>query len=143
MKWFTSFVTAICASSICLGALYIICPKGKMEKSVKYIFSLCFLLIIIAAAGITVKKADFKFNSSFESTVDAAEIQIAAAKYTYGLALKNAGIDFSQISVYTDNLSDGSISISKVVIYSGCDRQRIIAALGAAAENFEVEVVNE
>ena len=143
MKWFASFITAICAASVCLGALYIICPKGKMEKSVKYIFSLCFLLIIIAAAGMTVKKADFSFTSSYKNTIESKEIEIAAAKYTYGLALKNAGIDFSQILVYTDNLSDGSISISKVIVYSDCDRQRIIAAFGNAAENFEVEVINE
>lgn len=143
MNWFYSFITSLCAAGICFGALYIICPSGKMAKSVKYIFSLCFLLIIITTAGVTVKKADFDFDFSAEAQIDTEKTKIATAEYVYGLALKNAGIEFSRITVFTDNLPDGSISISKVLIYSDCDRQRIITALGQAAENFEVEVINE
>ena len=52
-------------------------------------------------------------------------------------------MDFSKITVFTDNLKDESISISKVLIYSDSSRQRIITTLGQAAENFEVEVINE
>lgn len=143
MSWFNSFVTSLCAAGICFGALYILCPEGKMSKSVKYVFSLCFLLIIISVAGITVKKADFNFDLSSEINTDTVDTQIAIAEYTYGLALKIAGIDFSEITVFTDNSDTDSINISKVLIYSDSNRERIITALGEAAKNFEVVVINE
>lgn len=143
MNWFYSFVTSVCVASICFGALYIICPDGKMSKSVKYIFSLSYLLIMIAIIGITVKKSDFNFDFSSQSIINTENIDISTAEYVYGLALKKAGIEFSRITVFTDNLSQNGISINKVLIYSDCDRQRILTALGQAAENFEVEVINE
>ena len=143
MNWFNSFVISICAAGICFGALYILCPAGKMSKSVRYIFSLCFLLIIITATSITVKKAEFNFDFNNQTETNIENSQITIAEYTYGLALRKAGIDFSKITVFTDNLKEESISISKVLIYSDSSRQRIITALGEAAENFEVEVINE
>lgn len=143
MNWFYSFVTAFCATGICFGALYIICPGGKMEKSVKYIFSLCFLLIIITLAGVSVAKADFNIDFSSAQPVNTKETDIAFAKYTFALALQKAEVEFSEITLLTDNSSEGGISITKVIIYSDCERQRILNALGQAAENFEVEVINE
>lgn len=143
MNWFYSFVTSFCATGVCFGALYIICPNGKMEKSVKYIFSLCFLLIIITLAGVTVAQADFSIDFSSAQSVDTSEVDIALAKYTYSLALQKAGIDFSEITVLTDKSTDDCISITKVIIRSDCEKQRVLSALGQAAENFEVEVINE
>lgn len=40
-------------------------------------------------------------------------------------------------------LSSGEIVISKVIVFSNSDRLAITEALGEAAQNFEVEVVNE
>ena len=75
--------------------------------------------------------------------VNTDETDIAFAKATYSLALQKAGIEFSKIELLTDNSSEDGISISKVVIYSNCERQKILDALGQAAVNFEVEVINE
>lgn len=134
---------SVCAAGVCFGALIIICPEGKMSKSVKFIFSLCFLLIIITCAGVTVKKADFDFNFETEIETNNIQSQIALAEYTYGLALKNAGIKFSYIKVFTDNSNIDGIRITKVLINSNVSKQRIISALGQVAKNFEVEVINE
>lgn len=114
-----------------------------MEKSVKYIFSLCFLLIIITLAGVSVAKADFNIDFSSAQPVNTEETDIAFAKSTYALALRKAGVEFSEITLLTDNSSQSGISITKVIIHSDCERQRILNALGQAAENFEVEVINE
>lgn len=143
MNWFNSLIISICAASLCFGALYAVCPDGKMSKSVRYVFSLCFLLVLVTAAGISIKKSDFSFESYAADIPDTQSIDTAAARYVYSKALESAGIEFSQIIVFTDNSDDGSISISKVLIYSDCDKTRILDALGEAAENFEVEIKNE
>lgn len=143
MNWLNSIILSVCAASVCIGALYIICPTGKISKSVRYTFSLCFLLILISSVGITIKKSDLSFDIAKTGEINTEEIDIAAAEYTYGLALKNAGINFSKIEVLTDNSNGDSIVISRLVIYSDNDRQRILSALGSATENFEVVVINE
>jgi len=143
MEWFSSLIISICAASICLGALYIICPDGKMSKSVKYVFSLCFLLIIISAAGINIKKADFDFEFKSDNEIDISDNEIASAKFVYSMALKNAGIEFYEIEISTDNSIKNGISISEIIVYTNSSESEIIAALGQAAENIEVIVINE
>ncbi len=142
MNWFYGIVTAFCTAGVCFGALYIICPKGKMERSVKYTVSLCFLTVVIALAGVQVKKADFDFNIDGSAAANTQELQIRSAEYTFSLALTNAGIDFSKIEVLADNSENGSISISKVIVYSAAGRQKILNAIGKGTE-YEVEVRNE
>lgn len=143
MNWFTSFVTAISAAGICLGGLYIICPTGKISKTVKYVFSLCFLLIIITTAGVTVKNSDFDFPQFTQNEIDSDAAQLAAARYVYENALYAAGIEFSEIRIFTDKSQDGSINITKILIYTKAESKKVREALGQAAENFEVEVINE
>lgn len=137
------FFTAFCSASVLIGALHIICPEGAMSKSVKYVLSLVFLLIIISSASVTVKNADFDFSYETPDFSNAEDIKTAAAEYVYASVLKRAGINYKKITVCTDNLPDGSIVISKVIVFSNSDRLAITEALGEAAQNFEVEVVNE
>ena len=56
--------------------------------------------------------------------------------------MKNAGIEFTKITVCTDKSDGGSIIISKVTVFSGQSAAEIKCALGVVAENYEVEVVN-
>lgn len=143
MSYFTGFITAFCAGCVLIGTLHIICPDGAMSKPVKYVLSLVFMLIIISAAGITVKKADFDFKIPSSDSEDTGALDIAAAEYVYARLLESAGINFTKITVCTDKSDDGSIIISKVIIYSDCDRLKITEALSVVAENYEVEVINE
>ena len=143
MNWFKSFITAFCTAGICFGALFIICPSGKMERSVKYILSLCFLVIIVAVAGVGIKNADLKFNFSIETLTETENLDNATAKYVFAEVLNNAGIKFKEILTFTDNDSKNGISCTKVKIVTDCNKEKVVNALGGEMEGFEVEVVNE
>lgn len=120
-----------------------LCPDGVMAKPIKYIFGLIFILSVISAAAITVPNLDFSLPEASLSDASPAELESKAAEYVYAYALKDAGIDFTKITVCTDKTENGSISINKVIICSDCEKDRIIAALGEVAENIEVEVIND
>lgn len=143
MSGLTSFLTSLCAACVFIGAMHLICPDGNLGKPVKYILSLVFLVTVISAAGLL--KGGFDTNIGFETSaaVSDEELKAASARYVYGQVLKSSEINFTEITVCTDKTEDGSIVISKVIIYSDCDKERIRAALGEAAKNIEVEIVNE
>ena len=143
MSGLTSFLTSLCAACVFIGAVHLICPDGNLGKPVKYVLSLVFLVTVISAAGLL--KGGFNTDISFESSAAASDegLKAAAARYVYGQALRSSEINFSEITVCTDKNEDGSIVISKVIIYSDADKERIRAALGSAAENIEVEIINE
>ena len=143
MNWFSSVITAVCTAGICFGALFMISPTGKTGKSVQYIISLCFLLIIISAVGVTVRSADIDIDFETVENVDSNELRISSIKHTCGLALQNAGIDFEEISVSADISADGSIECTKVTVNSAVNREIIVNALGGEREDFKGEVINE
>ncbi len=139
MQFFTSF----CVGCILIGALYIICPDGAISKSVKYVFSLIFLIIIISAANIPLKNINVALFSPQTAEIDNSEMQVAAAEYVFSYALKSQNINFSEISIFTDKNDDGSIVITKAVIVTSEPHEKVIKALGELAKNREVETVNE
>lgn len=143
MSGLTTFLTSLCAACVFIGAVHLICPDGNLGKPVKYVLSLVFLVTVISAAGLL--KGGFNTDISFEASAAASdeELKAAAARYVYGEALRSCEINFSEITVCTDKNEDGSIVISKVIIYSDADKERIRVALGSAAENIEVEIINE
>ena len=143
MNWFKSFVTAFCTAGICFGALFIICPSGKMERSVKYVLSLCFLVIIVAVAGVGIKNADFDLNFDIETMIETENLDKTTAKYVFAQVLNESGINFKEILTFTDNDSKNGISCTKVKIVTDCSKERVVSALGGEIEGFEVEVVNE
>lgn len=136
------FFSSFCVSAILIGALYIICPGGEISKSVKNIFALVFTLVITSSA-VTVNPVfdfggDFSQNEGVTSVID-----ISSAVYVYSECLKAEKIEFSEISVLTNKTEDGGIVISKVIIFSNEDKEKILSALSVVAQNLEVEVVNE
>lgn len=137
-----SFAVAFSAGCVFIGALLMICPDGVMAKPVKYILSLVFLLIIIASAS-GIGGLDFKIPETGDTEAIENDIQVTAAQYVYARALNSAGVNFEKITVCTDKSSDGSIVISKVIIVSDGEPQRIIEALDVAAKSYEVEIINE
>ncbi len=143
MSGFSSFLTSLCAACVFIGVMHLICPDGAMGKPVKYILSLVFLVTVVSSVGIFA--GGFEPGVSFDAAyaVSDEDLRAAAARYVYEAALNSSGINFTEITVCTDKNDDGSIIISKVIIYSDCEETRIREALGAAAENLEVEIVNE
>ena len=117
MSYITAFITALCAACVFTGALYMLSPGGVMEEW------------------------DAVFPAADE--IPRQSLDAASAEYVYGAVLEASGINFSEITVCTDKSDDGSIIITKVIIYTGCDERTVKEALGVVAENYEVEVINE
>lgn len=143
MNFLSSVITAFCAACIFIGSLYILCPDGAVSKSIKYILSLVFLISVIAAAGAVTNKGNIILPSPSNYKIDTEALDTANAELIYSYLLRLGGIDFTKISVYTDKSEDGSIIISKVLIYSNQSREEILECLDGAAENTEVEIINE
>ena len=120
-----------------------ICPDGAVSKSVKYVLSLVFILTVITACSVTVKQTDISFDDFSQYEIDNTPSLVLAAKQVYSLALKNADINFKEITVCTNKASDGSIVINKIIIYSDSEKEKILKALSQVAENYEVEIINE
>ena len=110
-----------------------------MSKSIKYALSLVFIISVITAAA-AVGRIDISFDTNAVSAPSADELAAASARYAYSYALEKEKINFSEINVCTDKSEDGSIIISKVIIYSDANKEDIFRALGEAAENYEIEV---
>lgn len=138
MQFFISF----CSGCILIGALGVLCPEGNVSKPVKYVFSLIFLAIVITSARIPLRQLDFP-AAAVSQQPDTQSMQIASARYVFEYALKNGGINFSKISIFTDKSEDGSIVITKVVITTEQSREAVLKALGILAENREVIIENE
>ena len=143
MNSLITFLTALCTACVFIGAVHLICPDGSLGKPVKYVLSLVFLVTIISATGFLKGgfSTDINFNTGAE--VSEEELKAASARYVYEQVLKSNQINFTEITVCTDKTEDSSIVISKVIIYSDCNKERVLAALGESAKNLEVEIVNE
>ena len=142
MNSLNSILISFCVSCILMGTLYIICPEGKLSKPLQYIFGLLFVVTVISAAKLPFI-GNINFTPTEISTENYEEMEISSAKYVFSYVLTKSGINFKEISLCTDNLPDGSIVISKLIIYSDCAEKKIRGALGAAAKNIEVENINE
>ena len=143
MSYITAFITALCAACVFTGALYMLSPGGVMEKPVRYILGLVFLVIVISSAGVTLGTAEWDAVFPAADEIPRQSLDAASAEYVYGAVLESSGINFSEITVCTDKSDDGSIIITKVIIYTDCDERTVKEALGVVAENYEVEVINE
>lgn len=143
MKIFSQIITAFCVSSIFIGVLFMLVPKGALSKSVQYILSLAFILSLLASAKITIKNSDFKIPQLETQTVNSQELQIENAKYVFAYALQKAGIDFKEIKIFTNTDSNNSIVINRIEVYSASKREEILSVLGEAGMNYEVVVINE
>ena len=137
------FFTSFCVGSILIGSLYILCPNGAISKSVKYVFSLIFLIIVISAANIPLKNIDFTSYASQSEQINGEAMQVASAKYVFEHTLKAHSINFKEISIFTDKLTDGSIVITKAIVVTSESREKVMNALGELAKNREVEIINE
>ena len=142
MKIFSQLITAFCASSVFIGILYILCPDGVMSKSVKYVLSLAFLLSVVGVS-FAVRGGNTDYRLPEYTSADTQALDTAAARQVYAYALAQSQINFKEITVCTNKASDGSIIISKIIIFSDEDAEKIRNALGEVAENYEVEIVNE
>ena len=138
MNAFSAFAAALCAACVLIGALHLITPDGAMSKPVKYALSVVFLISVISAAAIPLKKISVDITVPDCEEYSEESLYATSAEYVYGRLLKDAGIEFTKITVCTDKSDGGSIIISKVTVFSGRSAAEIKRALGVVAENYEV-----
>lgn len=133
------FATAFCSVCIMAAGLYMLCPAGKLEKSVKYVFSLVFLVCVVSAfKGV----GEFKPRLDVRETeIVSKEMDVAAAELAFKMALRNEGIKFSDLEVCTDISATDGIIINKVVVYSSEPTEKIREILGGEDAQYVVEVV--
>lgn len=143
MGYIASLFTSFCVSCVIIGVLHILCPNGVMGKSIKYILGLCFILSVLTTSGLAVKKADFDFTLNDNGAYENAELLKANVRFAFSYALNKEGIDFTEITVCTDKTENCGIVINKVIIKSGCEKEKILSVLKEPAQNYEVEIINE
>lgn len=143
MNFLSVFAISFCASSVFIGALYMICPDGAINRSVKYIFACVFILMVVSSAIPLSKGIEFDFEGFETDSIETDSMDEQTIWYTYAIALEKAGIDFEEIEVCTDKSEKDDIYISKVIIYSECEKSFIEKALGVEYSNIEVEIINE
>ena len=140
MNSITSFIVSFCGSCILLGFLHMLCPAGSINKSVRYVFCLCFICCIIGVA--TNISVDFSwFNDTKTDAILTEQNVGVTAQMVFGEALKAKNINFRKIAIDTNKLSDGSIVINRVTVYTSETLQKVLDAIGS--DSYEVTVVNE
>lgn len=138
---FSSFMISFSSSCLLLGFLYMLCPSSNMKSPVKYVFGLCFLCCILNCVTDISKWdiGDLKWSSSSEIiTEQNAEVTSLSI---FEQALKAADIKFTKISVDTNKLRDGSITINRVTVYTAASFDEVVATIGS--DSYEVIVINE
>ncbi|MDO4608694.1 MAG: hypothetical protein Q4B40_05840 [Clostridia bacterium] len=141
MNGINAFITSFCVSCIVLGLLFILVPKGALNKSVKYIFSLCFVCCLISSV-VALPKLDFSdFDVVRNREMVTEQNAQMTAKAVFGEALKSQNINFKKITVDTNKPSDSSIIISKVTVFTDHDAEKIVDVIGST--EYEVVVINE
>ncbi len=139
MNGISSFIISVSAASVLLAAVYILCPEGTLKAPLKYTFSLAFLCCICALSSIG-QSIDVDFSLKSAQTPDKAHAE-SVAHSIFVSALREENVEFKKIEVLSDKLGDGSISISKVTVYSSESPQKITDVIGSDA--YEVVVKNE
>ena len=135
-----AFITAFCLGCIVIGALYIMIPERKMSKPVSYAFSLAFLCLVLSAAGRINNISVPKISESADE-LNNERLSAAAAQMVFAEALSREGIKFSKITVFTDKSESGSISITKVCVFTAAGYEKVRSVIGS--DSYEVVVVNE
>lgn len=141
MNAFKGFIMSVCTLFCVLGGLFILSPKGKFEKPVRYVFALVLLICTVSSA-LQFMKTDFSFSFDSFTQADTSDISVYTAKKVYETALENEGIDFEKISLITDKLENGSINITKIIILSDDDPEKIKEIVSPGGD-IEVEIRSE
>ena len=118
-------------------------PVGNLAKTVKYVFSLILICIVLTAV-LNIKLQDFNSIATISSAETSTySLTNEAVRLTFIEALRSQDINFYEITVCTNKNADGSISISKVTIYSDESKEKIIKALSLEDADYEIEVCYE
>ncbi len=141
MNAINTFTASFCISSVVLGLLFLLVPRGALNKSVKYIFALCFVCCLVGNI-VALPRLDFSDFNTYErqSTVTEQGAAFAAGE-VFSEALKSQNINFTKITVDVNKSADSSIVINKVTVYTDEQPQKILDVIGS--DDYEVVIINE
>lgn len=134
-----SFAAAFCTVCVVTGGLVLLCPTDRLGKAVRYVFGLMFLLCVLTVIP-GLKQSALLTDSTAPPQLSQTETP-DLARQTFALALREAGIEFSQILVSTDNSASDSISITKVTVYTAADASAVRELLGGDGAPYEIEII--
>ncbi len=140
MSDFQAFIVSFCGVCAVIGGIYILCPKGNISKTVKYVINLTVICAFVGLLSVA-----FKFDYSFdkyEGYTKTSEMSAQVVKMIFETALKNSNVSFKKIEIITDKTADNSISINKVFVYSEESPEKIKEILNKES-SFSIEVINE
>ncbi len=141
MSGFSSFVISFCTGCVLLGFLFVLCPTGNMHLSVKYVFCLCFVCCVVGGI-VNIKAPDFSdFERGNTEEVLTEENAAVTSQMVFEEALRQQNINFRKITVKTNKLTNGSIIIDRVTIFTNEDASKILQIIDS--DNYEVIIVNE
>ncbi len=140
MNGVLGFVTAFCSMCILIGGIVMLCPQGAFEKPIKYVFALIFVCCIFSCL-LAIGKIDFNIDVSGENGYLSEQMVKSEAELIFANTLEKNNVEFSKITVCTDKLSDGSIIINKVIIYSSHSKEEIYKLI-PDTDTYEVIVIN-
>ena len=115
------FLLSISAVSVIMAAVWLLIPKGSMQKSVKYALGIFALVGIISAFG----KIEISLPEVTETSKGAElsyDIAVASAERAVENSLIKNNISAKKVTAVTDNLKSDSINITKVVLELESDK---------------------
>lgn len=139
MRELSAFTASFCGICIAIGGLHMLILEGKMSKTIRYVIVLTLLTAFI---GVFSVNFNLNFNGSerdFEISKDAMSERMITAVFERALSAND--IDFEKILIFTDNSEEGSITITKIQVFSQENPERIISVIGNG-KAYEVEVIN-
>ena len=145
MNEFKSVILGICIASIGLGAMYMLKPEGATAKAVRFAFAVIFLTLTVTLVVSLFVKGDRLLPSlssdtellSYESIARLEAEQLAAE------VLKEKGIKYEKIEIFTNKEDSGSISIKRITVKTNENPEYVRDSITAVIKADGVEVINE
>ncbi|MBO4468320.1 MAG: hypothetical protein J5766_03365, partial [Clostridia bacterium] len=111
---------------------------GKMTKTVKYVM---ILVLVSAMTGIFAVNFNLEFKTdNTASVVSDGQRDEKMITAVFENALKMNNVNFEKIIIFTDKTEEGSITITKIRVYSDEKIEKIVSAIGNG-KAYEIEVV--
>ncbi len=145
MSELKSVILGLCIASVSLGVMYMLKPAGATDKSVRLSFAVIFLSLLVFSAA-RLLKMDFngiKISTDTAATYTAESIVSVRAHYLCEEILKEKGLSFGEINIFTDKTENGSISIKRITVESTEEPEVIRQSITAVIATDGVEVIND
>ena len=114
-------------------------PEGRMTKTVKYII---VLTLISAFIGVFSVNLSINFhNRSNKSQYAESERGEKVMGAVFEQALKMNDIEFEKIVIFTDKTEEGSITITKIQVFTNENREKVVSAIGNG-NAYDIEIVS-